>query len=115
MIDKQTKITKSARGETCTARLVGCKPGPENETVVLCHAPSFGRGGMRNEDHWAAYCCASCHDLLDGRKRWSDERIMYRNEWCESAQDGFEKKEAWFHAIHETQNKLITKGLIEIK
>jgi len=62
-----SKITKSARGEPCTVRLDGCYSGPENETVVCAHLCN-GSYGMKALDIHSAYCCASCHDILDGRK-----------------------------------------------
>ena len=98
------------------ARLDGCSPGPENETVVLCHAPYHGRHGSRKSDEWGAACCASCHSKLDGVTPWDRERgrIMYGPDTCESAQAGFEKIETWFHAIHEWQALLIEHGYVVI-
>ena len=68
MADKRTmsKITKSARGQACTIRLEGCYGGPENETVVFAHLNGGGMG-MKALDIHGAYCCANCHDVLDGR------------------------------------------------
>ena len=62
-----SKITKSARGQSCTVRLDGCYGGPDNETVVFAHLCN-GAMGMKAMDIHGAYCCASCHDVLDGRK-----------------------------------------------
>lgn len=113
-----TKVQKSAKGEECTAMIEGCYPGPENETVVLAHAPRHHRAGMRDRDTWAAYTCMNCHDRLDGRTDWDDSGIgilYYGGEKCTSAQVGFEKIETWFHAIEKTQAKLIEKGLMVVK
>ena len=61
-----SKIRKSAKGEECQVRLFGiCNSNPE--TTVLAH---LGGGGMGTKmpDIFGAYCCSSCHDVIDGRK-----------------------------------------------
>lgn len=92
-----SKLRKSARGEDCSLRLRCCNFDPE--TTVLAHLPSNSRGmGMKSPDHWAVYCCSSCHDVLDGRVNGiecSDEDVL--------------------RALHETQGKMIEKGLIVVK
>ena len=96
---KLTAIQKSARGEECTLRIPGvCNGNPE--TVVLCHAPYPGRSGMRTHDWWAAYGCSSCHDFADHRSG---------GEAFGTVLDRY-----WMPAIHETQFKLIEKGLISV-
>jgi len=72
-----SKITKSARGEACTIRLEGCNGGPNNETVVFAHLNGGGVGRECLDIH-GAYCCHSCHDILDGRKpsKYSKEEIL---------------------------------------
>jgi len=91
------KLRDSARDESCTLRLDGCLNG--NETVVLCHAPGTGMKGtgMKPPDHFSMYGCASCHDIIDGRKKgdWYYQDIL--------------------RAICETQMRMIEKGLIIIK
>jgi len=113
---KLTKIQKSAKGEECTVMVEGCNPGPENETVVFAHAPRHHRGGMRDNDTWGAYCCANCHDKLDGRARWDGDRgrVSYGDEIAISSQILYEKLEAWFYAIEKTQAKLKAKGLMTV-
>jgi hypothetical protein len=97
---KQTKISKSARGESCAARVPGvCNF--DDATTVLAHAPFVGRYGSRDHWWWSSYLCSSCHDLLD-------DRTMHK---CTNQ----EKAVIWFSAVHETQEKLIDKGLMEIK
>ena len=90
---KQTKITKSARGENCALRVPGvCNH--DNDTVQLCHA---GKGtAKRNEDWWGVYGCKACHDWMDGNVQDPDRELYIKD------------------AIHETQAKLIQKGLIVI-
>ena len=65
---KQTKITKSARGEACTIRLPGCDGG--GETAVLCHYSLSGLSGgsFKAADCQGAYGCYSCHQVVDGQK-----------------------------------------------
>ena len=99
---KQTKITKSARGEDCAIRLPGCRYAPENETTVLAHAPCVDKGmGIKSPDWWSAYAGGFCHDVVDGRQ---EHPYLER-----SAVQCF-----WLGAIYETQKKLIKKGFIEI-
>ena len=97
---KQTPISKSARGETCAARIPFiCNF--DTETTILAHAPFVGRYGSRARWYWSSYLCSNCHDYLDGRTRHA----------C--TQD--EMKAIWFDAVQETQAKLIAKGLISVQ
>lgn len=98
---KQNKITRFARGQGCTARLPGCSPGAENETVVLAHAPSIDKGmAKKSPDWWGAHLCHSCHDALDGRK---SAGLMPK-----------EKQSFWLAAVYETQVRLHKAGLLRI-
>jgi hypothetical protein len=65
---RSTAITQSANGQTCTLQIVGQSCAPD-ETVVLAHIPLPGNHGtaLKPDDLCAAYACATCHDLLDGR------------------------------------------------
>lgn len=63
-----SKITKQAKGRECQVRLVGvCNHNPE--TVVLAHYRKSGLCGMgiKPVDILGAWCCSSCHDVIDGR------------------------------------------------
>lgn len=65
---KQTKITKSARGQPCQIRIPGCDGG--GETTVFCHfslAGYFGKGS-KAPDLLGAYGCYHCHQVVDGQK-----------------------------------------------
>ena len=95
---KLTKIQASAKGEECTLRIDDYIHEPE--TVVLCHAPYPGRSGTRKDDWWAAYGCARCHDIVDGRT------------WKQIPREEMDR--FWLRAIHETQSRLIEKGLIKV-
>lgn len=93
-------ITKSARGENCTVRIIGyCNSNPE--TTVLAHISGvrFGHGvGRKVNDIHGAYCCSSCHDALDGRVRTNHTRGQLK---------------LWhLEGVIETQIKLIEKGLM---
>lgn len=97
---KQTKLTKSARGEDCTLRIYPyCNGNPE--TTVFCHAPSDDKGmGIKSPDWWGAYGCSNCHDVIDGRgasEFTADELRVFH-------MDG----------VYRTQKKMIDKGLIKI-
>lgn len=50
-------------------RLPGCDGG--GETTVLAHYRLSGMSGMgmKPPDELGAWCCARCHDLVDGRRR----------------------------------------------
>jgi hypothetical protein len=96
-----SKITKSAQGENCTVRIAGiCNGNPE--TVVLAHINGirYGHGtGQKVNDIHGAYCCSSCHDVLDGRVPYTYKK---------------DNLKLWhLEGIIETQIKLINKGLIK--
>lgn len=94
---KQTKITKSAKGEDCTLLLGNCS---SNETVVLCHIGKNRGMSIKCSDHFAVYACSNCHDVIDGRAS-----ALYGDEMVESAK---------MIALERTQQKLIDKGLLVI-
>lgn len=90
---KQTKITKSAKGESCSLRVSpNCQ---DDETVVFCHLNSNYRGmGIKSPDIFGVYSCHHCHQLLDASK------VDYYDQ---------------LRALQETQMKLINRGLLVIK
>lgn len=94
-----TKIQKFARGKPCSLRTHVCRQMPENENVVLCHAPFPNRGGMRNHDEWGAPGCDRCHDLLDNRL---------------IPPPTFIHAEYWMPAIREWQQLLQDAGLMTV-
>lgn len=64
------KIRESARRQSCTLRFDGCSGGVDD--VVWCHSPYTEDGsgkGLKADDIFGCYGCASCHDILDGRKK----------------------------------------------
>lgn len=91
---KQTKITKSARGEDCTLLLGQCSG---DETVVLCHIGKNRGMAYKCGDHFAVYACSACHDLLDGRVK--------------SIFSTGELSDIKLIALERTQQKMIDKGL----
>ena len=100
---KLTKIQKFAQGKPCHLRVPGiCRTTPENEDVVLAHAPYPGRGGTRLHDWWGCPACMQCHDAVDGRGG------TYLG-------DGMLVLSHWMPAIHEWQARLIEHGLLIIK
>ena len=90
------KIRDSARGESCTLRLLGCNF--DSATTVFAHLPVNHRGmSIKTPDIFGCYACSFCHDVIDGRisGAWSHADLL--------------------RALSETQMKLIEKGLIVIK
>lgn len=65
-------LRTEARGKPCMVRLHGCDGGGDADgTVVLAHYRLAGYcgTGIKPPDELAAWCCARCHDLVDGRSR----------------------------------------------
>ena len=69
-----SKITQSARGESCQIRLPGICNG-NRETVVLAHYRLAGTcgTGIKPPDYLGAYACSACHDEADRRTRYLDD------------------------------------------
>ena len=89
-------IRQAARGKPCTLRLPGCMGG--TETTVLAHLPMGGKGvGTKGSDIWAVFACASCHDVLDGRKAGQ----------C-TAED-------MMRALYKTLHRLIEDEIVEVR
>lgn len=95
---KQTKITKSARGEDCTLLLGQCS---SNETVVLCHIGKNRGMAFKCSDHFAVYACGNCHKVIDGQTN--------------STFSQGDLAEIKLIALERTQQKLIDKGLLCLK
>ena len=98
------KERNNARGQECTLRiaaLAGYGGCASTETTVLAHAPCRDSGtGIKGPDRFAAFSCASCHDLIDKRR--------YPNVPGELTQAGrlgwdYAIQEAWLRGIYETQ------------
>jgi hypothetical protein len=100
---RMTPIRRAARGQECTLQIPGiCNCDPE--TTVLCHSNEIADGkgmGLKAPDTAACFGCASCHDVLDGRR--------LRPEWLTREQliRGFRA------AVERTHAILRKKGLIE--
>ena len=89
-------LRESARGRACTLRLPGCDGG--GETTVLAHIRGTWTGlGTKPSDLFAAFCCASCHDALDGRRgpRAPAEDVL--------------------RAVIETQTEWLREGLLTMR
>ena len=94
-----SKIRESAEGEECQVRLVGiCNGNPK--TTVFAH---LGGGGMgaKMQDLFGAYCCSSCHDVVDNRAKAGQSRASIALDF--------------FDGMVRTQEILLDKGLINIK
>lgn len=64
------KLRQQARGKPCQVRLPGICDGG-GETTVLAHYRLAGYCGvgMKPDDALGAWCCARCHDAVDGRAK----------------------------------------------
>ncbi len=63
-------LRTEARGKPCMVRLPGCTGGGDADgTVVLAHYRLAGYcgTGIKPPDEMAAWACAHCHDVVDGR------------------------------------------------
>lgn len=98
---KQTKLTKAARDRECQIRYPGCSS--ECSTTVLAHYRLAGTCGIgiKPNDLQAAWACAYCHDIADGRLR--APAVLSRNEV------------RLFHAegVMRTQHALIREGKVK--
>ena len=60
-------LRKTAKGQQCLVRIPGvCNHDPE--TTVLAHLNGGGMG-MKHENLFGAFCCYSCHSIIDGRTK----------------------------------------------
>jgi len=91
-----SKIRQSAREEECTVRIIGiCNHDPQ--TTVLAHLGGAGWGRKQNDIH-GAYCCSSCHDAVDGRRKTEYDKDSLK---------------LWhLEGVIRTQTILLEKGLI---
>jgi len=98
-------MRKSARGEKCTLQIVGaCNCDPS--TTVLAHLPDESHGmAKKADDISACFACSSCHDVIDGRKKWplivGVSEVEYRD---------------WYmrRAMVRTWRRWIAKGVVAI-
>ena len=97
-----TDLRKYAHGKPCMVRL----PGVCNfntATTVLAHERVSGLSGtgIKAPDIFAAWCCSSCHDVVDGRVQ-SD--LSYEA-----------RRLALSDGVRATQLCLLNAGIIAIK
>jgi len=60
-----SKIRKAAEGQACLVRLPKvCSFNPEK--TILAHKNGYGLA-KKYPDFIAAFCCADCHDVVDGK------------------------------------------------
>lgn len=92
-----SKLRNSAQGRACQVRLPFiCNRN--NETTVLAHLGGGGMGMKRNDLH-GAFCCSSCHDIVDGRRTGGIDR--------------HDVVIAFYEAIIRTQEIWLKEGLIK--
>jgi hypothetical protein len=94
-----SKIRKLAKGQPCMVRIPGvCNF--DTSTTVLAHLNGYGIGG-KNMDFHGAFCCSSCHDVVDHRVKSlfsTDEVLVY-----------------FYQGIFRTQRILFDQGVIQFK
>lgn len=92
-----TKLRNSAKGQPCSFQIPGvCNHN--QETTVLCHAPSDVKGmGNKSDDFHAAFGCASCHEALDQHRLEKWEEYFF-----------------WLRGIQRTQAYWQSKGLLMV-
>lgn len=93
-------LRDSARGQPCQVRIPGvCNNDPA--TTILAHINGGGMG-TKVSDLFGAFCCSSCHDLVDSRVRHKiysgdDIELMHRQ------------------GVQRTQQYFLDSGLVELK
>ncbi len=94
-----SELRKSARGQFCRVRLPGiCNGRPE--TTVLAHLNGGGTG-TKHEDMFGAFCCSSCHDVVDGRV---PTHIPYETVLL-AFYDGMVRTQRWWIENHYIQTR----------
>ena len=98
---KSNKIRASAEGEECQVRIPGvCNF--DNATTIPAHIGHGGGTGMKASDLEIAYCCSSCHDVIDDRVnsiQFTRDAILVMG----------------FEGAARTRKILVSKGLIAVK
>jgi len=101
------KYTRSAYRQDCTVRIPAvCNFNPE--TTVLAHLNGAGMGRKHASIH-GAYCCSSCHNLLDGRANLPD--------WLKGQEMEYVMayiKLAHLEGVIRTQELMIEQGLLKL-
>jgi len=99
-------IRDSARGEACTLNIANvCNYNPE--TTVFAHLPDESHGiGRKSDDISGAFCCSSCHDILDMRVQISP---AYQLAWLDSREFYMRR------AMIRTWRRLIALGVVAVK
>jgi hypothetical protein len=99
---RMTPIRRAAHGQDCTLQFPGiCNHACE--TTVLCHSNYLrdGKGmGLKAPDTAAAFGCAACHDVLDGRRPRP------------SGMTALDLETAFYAAVQRTHVILKEKGLL---
>lgn len=105
---RSSLIMAAARGMPCTLRIASFVPGwkcAHEDTVVMCHLPSAGKGmGTKSSDIYVAAGCAHCHAIIDGPDKSGRD---YITEHYPAAY-----AERMLRGMQETQALLVSLGLI---
>lgn len=101
MCAEMSRIRKAAQGQPCLVRIPGVCDGG-GETTILAHYRLSGYcgTGIKPGDYaFGAFCCARCHDAVDGRIASGLDRDTLR----------------LYHAegVMRTQRRLVEMGAIK--
>ena len=93
---RNTKLLRAAQGQPCA------ECGSRGTTVAAhVNSVALGKGtGIKAPDYYAAYLCAHCHDIYDGRAGQLTRK---------------EKEELWTRAYLRTVALWFTEGIVIVK
>lgn len=93
-----TTLRELAKHQPCMVRIPGVCMGTR-DTTVLAHLNGAGMARKHN-DLLGAWCCWACHEVIDGRRRFSPSHLI---------------KQYHYEGMVRTIEALADQGLIEIK
>jgi len=101
---RSTKVLRSAKGRTCTARFPGiCNNNLETTVWAHLNGATFGKGmGIKAHDVLGFHACSDCHAYYDvghGTKAWLDDATFL---------------ECVLSAVCETYVRLIVAGIVVV-
>ena len=101
-------LTSSAEGQPCAVRCASLIPGwtcAHPSTVIFAHMPSPNKSmGSKSSDHWGAFACSHCHDLIDLRDKKGADYI--------AANYPTAMMQRMMMGVWETQSRWIAMGLM---
>ena len=100
---RNKKILEAARDEPCLVNSPYCNRDPSTTIAAHSNKMDDGKGlSQKADDIFVAFCCASCHDYVDGRTGGAD-----------SGRDGMHRNEYLDRGIKRTIRRLLDLGVIK--